>query len=104
MLKQRRRRWTKNKSMLDQPPVFAGLPRMPMCPQHVKCTLTHKALSHTISIFHPLEVVFRYRDPQLQVGKNTCNCTIRIDIPFRKYIYQFQYVNAHFSLELEGQI
>ena len=27
--------------------------------------------------FHPLEVVFRYRDPQLQVGEITILCILR---------------------------
>ena len=38
---------------------------------YVRPTLTLITLSYLIYTFYPLEVVGRYRDPQLQVGKNT---------------------------------
>ena len=53
--------------------------------------LAIKALSYTILFFHPLEVVSRYRDPQLQVGENKPYL-----FNLRPNICKFCRLNTHF--------
>ena len=55
-------------SMLD---IFSGSDKKSVIIQIIQIDIIHSLVAMSSDLmFHPLEVVSRYRDPQLQVGEN----------------------------------